>query len=377
MKSDKKGSDALGEDAKRVVFLDYLRVIACFMVILVHACEQFYFNAEGSFSMATQASGAWAVFVDSFCRAAVPLFVMASAYLLFPVTRPTGEFFRRRLVRVFVPFALYACAYNWWFGGKWTSLLFNFPAATGGHLWFVPMLLGLYLLMPLLSPWAEKASEKEVRGWLILWLVTTTFPYLRRLSASLLGAPLYGAVPFLYGECPWNSFGAFQYVSGFFGYLLLGFWFRRFAPALSLRRTLLWALPTGIAGYAIVSLGFWLRIPFDGAWPFTRPYSFAVDVEMSWEFCSLGVAMMTMAYFLLIRRFTSEGVFYRRVVRPLSEASYGTYLVHIFFLVLVMPILKPSVPTPVAIFGAAVLTFVGSSFFSILLRRLPVLGRWM
>ena len=98
---------------------------------------------------------------------------------------------------------------------------------------------------------------------------------------------------------------------------------------------------------------------------------------MSWEFCSLGVALTTLAYFLLIRRFTAEGVFYLRVIRPLSEVSYGTYLVHIFFLVLVMPILKPSVPTPVAIFGAAVLTFAGSSFFSILLRRLPVVGRWM
>jgi len=72
------------------------------------------------------------------------------------------------------------------------------------------------------------------------------------------------------------------------------------------------------------SLGFWLKIPFDGIWPFTRPYSFAVDVEMSWEFCSLGVALMTLAYFLLIRRFTAESVFYRRVIRPLSEASYGT-----------------------------------------------------
>lgn len=34
----------------------------------------------------------------------------------------------------------------------------------GGHLWFVPMLFGLYLLMQLLSPWAENATEREGRA---------------------------------------------------------------------------------------------------------------------------------------------------------------------------------------------------------------------
>ena len=100
------------KESNRFVFLDYLRVIACFMVMLVHCCEQFYFNDDGSFAMSTRASGAWATFVDSACRASVPLFVMASGYLLFPVSRSTGAFFRRRLLRVFVPFVVFCCAYG-------------------------------------------------------------------------------------------------------------------------------------------------------------------------------------------------------------------------------------------------------------------------
>jgi len=362
---------------KRIVFLDYLRVIACFMVMVVHVCECFYFNDAGEFCFRTLGEGAWAVFVDSAMRACVPLYVIASAYLLFPVTRPTGEFFRRRLVRVAVPFALFCCAYNWWNGGSWGQMAFNFPMATGGHLWFVPMLLGLYLLMPLLSPWAEKASEREVRGWLLVWGFTTLFPYLRRLWAELYGAPSFGAVPYLYGECPWNGFGTFQYVSGFIGYLLLGLWFRRFAAELTWRQTLARALPLWALGYAIVALGFWLRVPFDGTFPLTRPYATAVDLEMSWEFCSLGVLLTVLAYFLVIRKLTSEGAFYRRVVRPLSEASYGTYLVHIFFLVAIMGWLKPLVPTPVAILVGASLTFAAGSAFSLIVRRIPVVGKWI
>ena len=135
------------EKGNRVVFLDWLRIIACFMVMLVHTCEPFYFDADGNTFFQSKDAAFWASWLDSLVRCCVPLFVMASSYLLFPVTRPTGEFFRRRLVRVFVPYVVWLCVYTaaW---GEWAKLPFNFPFA-GGHLWFVYMLIGLYLLMPL------------------------------------------------------------------------------------------------------------------------------------------------------------------------------------------------------------------------------------
>ena len=39
-------NSALSEN-KRIVFLDYLRVVACLMVMVVHACECFYFGGDG------------------------------------------------------------------------------------------------------------------------------------------------------------------------------------------------------------------------------------------------------------------------------------------------------------------------------------------
>lgn len=359
----------------RVVFLDYLRVIACFMVMLVHACEQFYFNDNGEFSVASRSSAAWAVLFDSACRASVPLFVMASAYLLFPLKRSTGDFIKRRFLRVCVPFVLFSFAYTIANSGSFGAMLFNFPMATGGHLWFVPMLLGVYLMMILLSPWAEKVSERELRGWIGVWLFTTLFPYLRRLCAALYGDPSFGAVPFLYGECPWNAFGTFQYVSGFFGYALLGLWFRRFATMPSWRKTLVCAVPMWVMGFAVIAGGFWFRIPFDGTFPLVRPYATAVDLEMSWEFCSFGVMLTTLAYFMVVRCIVSNGTFYRYAIRPLSESSYCMYLVHIFFLVAVMPFLKGAVSVPVAIIVGTLATFAASGLFGIIVRRIPVLGK--
>ena len=363
-------------DEKRIVFLDWLRVVACFMVMVIHSCEPFYLGgAEPNVTFIESGwDMLWVTVTECLCRCCVPLFAMTSAYLLFPVKRPTGEFFRRRIMRVFVPFAIWAVLYVAWFGkgaGAWGKLCFNFPDE-GGHLWFVPMIFGLYILMPLLSPWAEKVEARELKGWLTLWLATAAFPFVRSYWGHLFGDPSFGAVPYLWGECPWNHFGAFHYVSGFIGYMLLGFWFRRFAPEFSWRRTLAVSVPLWLAGAAIMGGGFYFRIP---EFPCAKPYAFAVDLEMSIEYCSTGVAVAVIAAFMLIRKITADGAFYRWIVRPLSEASYGTYLLHMFVLLAVFDAVRPHCNTPATIFVTAVVSYVIASAVGVLIRRIPFVGK--
>lgn len=373
-------------EKERVVFLDGLRIAAIFMVMVVHACEQFYFGPEGGLLIKSPGDARWVIGLDSAMRACVPLFVMASAYLLFPVTKPAGTFLLRRLLRVGAPYFLWCCIYTAWNGGSWGAMLFNFPLMTGGHLWFVPMLFGLYLAMPILSPWAERATRRELHGWILLWLFTTTFPFLRLAWGVLFGdgwthpfgTSDFGGIPFLYGECAWNPFGTFHYVSGFFGYMILGLYARKFLPELSWKRTIAAALPLWIAGYAIVFSGFYFRLAKYGAsFPVSAPYAAAVDLETSWEFCSTGVALTVIAYFLLLRKFTANGNFYRFVVRPLSDASYGVYLVHILVLVPLCAALSPHVGTGVAIIGTAAGTFVISTVLVSAVRRIPKIGKWL
>ena len=94
----------------RIVFLDYLRFIACFMVIFVHCIEPFYLGGEGTF-IRNHTDAAWATFLDSALRAAVPLFLMASSYLLFPLKYDTATFFRKRFVRVCIPLIIWTLLY--------------------------------------------------------------------------------------------------------------------------------------------------------------------------------------------------------------------------------------------------------------------------
>ena len=63
----------------RIVFLDYLRIFACFLVMLVHASENFY-GAAGSTDMAgpqsflaNETDRLWVSLYDGFSRMSVPL----------------------------------------------------------------------------------------------------------------------------------------------------------------------------------------------------------------------------------------------------------------------------------------------------------------
>ena len=361
----------------RIPFLDWLRVAACFMVMSIHAAENFYLGGEAPnvTFIASRTDAIWVTLTECVCRVCVPLFVMASSYLLFPVSRPTGDFFKRRLARVFVPFLVWAVAYVVVAGGNLRQLAFNFPDE-GGHLWFVPMLLGLYFAMPLFSPWAEKVGKRELSWWIVLWLLTTTFPFLRRLWETTFGAPPFGAVPYLWGECPWNQFGAFHYVSGFLGYMLIGLWMRKFGGSLTWRQTLAVAAPLWLAGAAILGLPFY-AIMSDSSFPLSKSYAFAVRMEMSIEYNSLGVALATIAAFLVLRKIDFQGAVYRLVVRPVSEASYGMYLMHMFILPVTFTAINPHMPTPLCIFFTALATFAASAIAALALRRIPKLGKWL
>lgn len=57
----------------------------------------------------------------------------------------------------------------------------SIPFSAQGHgvLWFMYTLIGLYLVTPILHAWLRKASEKEIRFYLLLWLVAMCYPLLQ------------------------------------------------------------------------------------------------------------------------------------------------------------------------------------------------------
>ena len=99
-------------------------------------------------------------------------------------------------------------------------------------------------------------------------------------------------------------------------------------------------------------------------------------MEQSWRFCSVGVVMQVIADFLVLRKITSEGGFYRSVVLPVSKASYGMYLMHMFVLVAVFP-WYDGLSTPLHMVLCALTTYVITAIIAILLQRIPRVGKYL
>lgn len=382
----------------REKWIDWMRVAACLMVMFVHSTEPFYLGGEGSLIL-TEGDAWWVSFFDSFVRACVPLFVVASSYLQFPLHYPTGEFLRRRAVRVLIPFACWTVVYALAWGApveNFQSLLLNFNYAAG-HLWFVYMLLGIYLLMPLLSPWAERVSKKELQFYLLLCFVTTLIPFVRAWASGGEAPVIYGptgipnrALYPLWGEASWNTYGFFYYLSGFIGYLLLGLYLRRFVGKLSWSKTLAVALPTWLAGFVLCFGGFLYLVFADaaGQFPVEGPTGLAAAWETTWINDTTGVFLMTVGWILVFRKINAAGWFYDKVLLPISKASYGMYLCHMIALAYFSGWLRQTLgtgldgllgfwTTPVEIVLTALLTFAATAAFCVAVQRIPKLGKWI
>ncbi|MBO4536134.1 MAG: acyltransferase [Bacteroidales bacterium] len=383
--------------ANREIWIDWMRVAACFLVMLTHSCEPFYLGGEGSLIL-TRSDALWVSVLNVLPRACIALFIVASSYLQFPLHYPTGTFFRRRAVRILIPFVIWTVVYALVWGEpvqNFKDLLLNFNYAAG-HLWFVYMLIGLYLIMPLLSPWAEKVEKKELQVYLCIWLFTTLIPLIRQWVGGAApvvygpsGIPNVAKYP-LWGEASWNTYGLFYYVSGFVGYLLLGLYFRKFVGELSWKKTLGIGLPLFLAGFALCMLGFLTRVQADahGVFPVEGPVGLAAQWEGPWLNDTLGVALMAVGWILLFRKIRRGGRFYEKVLLPVSEASYGMYLCHLFVLGAISSWLRGALglgtdgalgawTTPVQILATAILSFAAVALLCVLVRKIPKVGKWI
>lgn len=346
---------------ERIVFVDYIRVIACFLVMLVHASENFYgadaSGMAGNVSMlANEANRFWVAFYDGTVgRTCVPLFMVVSAFLLVPMKpeQTMHSFYRRRFTRILPPMLIFMLLYTFlpvvmgWYDMEgamesFRMLPFNFPAMAG-HLWFMYPLISLYLIIPVVSPWLERASAKEERTFLGLFAVSTLIPWIHNFIT-----------PELWGECFWNGFTMLWYCSGYLGYLVMAHYIR-FHLSWSRSRRFLTGLLCFVVGALFTGWSFW--------WKGTPGQIIETpQLEWSWEFCTPNVLLATFGAFLLFTCIEKKEA--PRWITEISRLSFGMYLMHIFFLSPIASffvgedVANPIIPVYLAIPCIAILTYL-------------------
>lgn len=293
--------------ASRIVWLDVLRVIAIFMVICIHCSDPFNVSPE---ARSNPDFNFWGCIYGSFLRPCVPLFVMITGILLLPVKMSLEDFYKKRLLRIAVPFVVWSVLYNLfpWITGvlglpqSIISDVFAYAPSDASQslgdalkniaviplkfnvytvpMWYLYMLIGLYLYMPFFSSWVGRASMKQKKVFLGIWSVALFLPYAYSFFS-----------PELFGSCAWNSFGTFYYFAGFNGYLLLGHFLAKDVEEWKWGKTLAVCLPLFAVGYVATYIGFNAMT--------ASPGCSEQELELFFLYCSPNVALMTVALFLI------------------------------------------------------------------------------
>lgn len=189
---------------------------------------------------------------------------------------------------------------------------FNF-SMLAVQMWYVYLLIGLYLYMPIFSAWVRQASIKEQKIFLALWFVSLFIPYLREYLTKD-----------LWGTCSWNEFGLLYYFAGFNGYLLLGHYIINNKMNLSWKKLAMLGVPLFVIGYCITFFGFKSVTALPGQ---------SVElVELFFTYCSPNVLMMTLPLFLAIQKIHFSSVVMRRFSISISTCTFGIWMSHYLFL---------------------------------------------
>lgn len=256
-----------------------------------HACTYFWCRSRKSW--------AFLVLISYLTAPCVPLFFMVSGSLLLPCKKEMTaiNYLKKRLGKVAGPtiaFSLSYMAINE--STNWSISILSIPFSAQGHgiLWFMYTLIGLYLIVPIISPWIRQASKRELEIYLLLWIITQCYPYLS-----------------LFLEINSSNTGILYYFTGYAGYFLLGYYLNCYPVPLKL------LLPLAIL---------MLPLPL-----LNKIFDLDLDFYSAFWYLSAPVTIMTAAWFVGLKRLCEKFALNMKL-STISGLSFGIYLIHIFIM---------------------------------------------
>ncbi len=147
---------------ERNVYIDYLRILASFAVIVLHMAAQNWYTVPCE-------SFEWKVFnfYDSIVRWSVPVFVMISGALFLNRRYTIKKIYTQNIVRIIAAFVVWSSVYAVVFNTNGSEKTMLYDAISGPfHFWFLPMIVGIYMCVPILYKIIE--DRKIVIYFLVL-----------------------------------------------------------------------------------------------------------------------------------------------------------------------------------------------------------------
>lgn len=293
------------------LYVTYIRIFAAFGVILIHSTGTYLqeFDPSNPSDIHWWTANAYC----SLLRWATPFFILLSGSIFLNPSRPetTRQFLNKRINRVLLPFIFWGGVYivyqyrGSFDGGdfpKMTEVLHKiFFEDVYYHLWFIPMITGLYLLTPVFRIFISNARRSDVEYFLVLAFTITAVQHL---------------VP---------GFFIAEYIGwlGYIGFYVLGYYLTAYPVAPVAKKVL---YPLGLAMPFVTALGTWWLSMRAGA-----------HDQTLFNYFSPNVVLMTISLFIWLKEYDWRAFADRHprldaLAQRLALLSFGVYFVHVLIL---------------------------------------------
>jgi surface polysaccharide O-acyltransferase-like enzyme len=336
-------------------YLNTLRVFATFAVIMIHVLTPIsrYFSttlaeSELYISVILRNLGLWCV----------PIFVMVTGVLFLnpdksiTVEKILKRYFLRIVLAILI-FGIPFCFMEILFNSDMKFSIRQIGLATlnaiqgksWGHMWYLYMIAGLYLCIPMIKIFVNNASKNTVKyALIVLFIFTSLIPWLETVMPYRLGIYI-----------PINSVYVF--------YLLFGYYIHYYN--VSVKNSILLIL-------MMLYLSFVILMPLNS--DFISLLDGGRIILAGYN--SPPVIMVTFAVFCICRQEIKSS----KVIEAIAPMCFGIYLIHRLFINFLYKYLKltpEKYPLIIIIVVVSILTIILSFSFSYFTRKIKILRRYI
>lgn len=347
MKSETKREDGVS----RVVWVDVARSFAIICVIVCHSVEGVYpLDLQSVLELSSQAR----IFVFAMMtigRLGVPIFLILTGYLLLGRNYNVEEsikFWKTKCIPLLITTEIWRLIYWFFVGNQVGTLDFEnlvrqllFLKSTEiNHLWYLPMILGIYLFIPFISNAIHRFPSKIL--WVLLGIVVV----------YLFLVPFINMLLILNGEEGVSNQFDLSYSGGIYGvYLILGY--------LISKKKYSWKF-----GWC-VGLGTTILAVAVG----TQEFFYISGIEYRYWYDSIFIFGLTIcAAFATsqIKKIPGKILFYH-----VAKCSFGIYLVHNIILTKILQLMPMTMDRVLKVVLVTVLSFVISLGVVMAIAQVP------
>ena len=345
--------------SQRIAYFDVLRVLATLAVVVLHLSAQHWADIDVT-------SRAWFAFnlYDSAVRWAVPMFVMISGALFLRRDISLSAILQKNVLRIGIAFAFWSAIYALIdfavYDAAPSAALMQFFRGHY-HMWFLFMIVGLYLIVPLLRKFC--CDRSLTRYFLLLSFIFAFFlPQLAALLSFV--SPDFGSTLRAI-----LASAQFDFVLGFTAYFVGGYYLSR--RTFTKYEELVIYL-AGVVGF-LFTVYATLRLSLAQNTPSELFYSYETP----------NVLLTAVALFVFAKQhlnFPHMGKTARNILHKLSKYSFGAYLCHAMLIDLLSNRFGLDTLSCNAFFSVpllALIVSIGAFLISALLHHIPLLKKYI